>query len=801
MRISLNWLAEYVEISMSPAELAEKLTMAGIAVESVEDKRDVFRGIVVGRILDITRHPNAANLFVCKVDVGGGKPLNVVTAAANVKPALLAPVALPGSRLADGKEIKTVDFRGVVSQGMLCSGTELGLEKISEGIFILEEEKPLGQEIGIALGLNDVMFELELTPNRSDCLGMIGVAREVAALTGAKFNEPKFALREEETDISRMIKVEITDPALCPRYGGRIFTGVRIGPSPFWMRLRLLSAGIRPINNIVDITNYVMLEYNQPLHAFDYDRIGQGRIIIRPAREGEKVVTLDETERPLAAEDLVIADADTAMCLAGIMGGAETEVTAGTTTVFLEAANFHNITIRKAAQRLAMRTEAALRFEKGLDPATVPLGLNRAAYWIEAFGAGKVCRGIVDVYPHPEKKRVIRGETSRINKLLGTSLAAEEMLDILNRFEIKKVRGAASSWEVEAPSYRRDLICEADLAEEVARYYGYDRIPVTIPAATQIGIKTPVQQSEEEIRRILKGLGLDEITTYSVVSPKMLERLRIPEDDPLGRTFSLMAPLSEEQAVMRTTMLGSLLETAAYNLKRQADGVAMFEVGRVYLCQERQALADERLKIGVVISGGIETPGWTGPARKADFYALKGIWEALAGQCRISGFALVPSSHPSFHPGRAADIMIGGKNAGCFGEIHPLTAAAFELKERTCAMEVDFMSLLNASARELFCRSIPRTPQVSRDLALVVGKEIAAGDLFAAIEKTGGGILEHVLLFDQYTGPQVGEGRKSLAFRLNFRHPDTTLTDTEINNVMEKIVAKLVSSYQAQIRA
>ncbi|GAW92271.1 phenylalanine--tRNA ligase subunit beta [Calderihabitans maritimus] len=805
MRVPYNWLKEYVEVDLSPHDLADRMTMAGIAVDTVHYLAEGLERVIVGEIVDIQNHPNADKLVVCRVDVGQEAPLQIVTGAPNVAVGQRVPVALPGAQLPSGLKISTTSLRGVESQGMLCSAEELeldwqGLPGHEEGILILDGRAPVGESVAKVLGLDDYVLELDLTPNRADCLSIVNVAREVAAITGARLKLPEIVVEEIKGDISSMASVEIEDKNLCGRYIARIFTDIRIEPSPLWMQQRLHSAGVRPINNIVDITNYVMLELGQPLHAFDYDTLEGRRIIVRRARKGEKIVTLDQVERNLDPEMLVIADALHPVALAGVMGGLETEVTERTQNILLEAAHFNPTSIRRTSRKLGLRSEASMRFEKGVNIDGTLLAANRAAQLVNQLGAGKVVRGVIDCYETPAVPVSINLRVSRVNKVLGTELDREAVANILARLHFQVVPVNDDILKVDIPTYRLDVTREIDLVEEVARIYGYDQIPLTLPqGATAETKKNKLQKTEEKIRQVLADCGLMEVITYSFTSPKVFDRIRLPEEDPLRKVVRLRNPLSEEQSVMRTTLLPGLLETAQRNVSRNNRNMAIYEVGHVFIPKEEGKLPEERLKAAALVMG--QRPrGWNWPAQELDFFYLKGVLEELLEQLGISAWNLVRTTHPALHPGRTAEIRFNGETAGFMGEVHPDVQENYELPRRTCVFELDLVLLDRYSTDKKKYVPLPKFPAVERDLAVVVPEEVPVKEVEERIVQSGGDLLKAVRLFDVYRGEQIKPGYKSLAYSLLYQSPDRTLKDEEVNELHHKIIEALVDAVGAQLR-
>ncbi len=801
MRVSFEWLQEYVKIDIPVEELAERLTMAGIAVEEIEDQSVAYRGMVTARVLSLEKHPQADNLLIAQVDAGSSGKKQVITAAKNLKNGDLVPLALPGTVLPGGKTITEVNFKGIESQGMLCSGMELGIEKESTGIWIFEGEIGPGQPVAQVLGETDRVLVLELTANRPDCLGMIGVAREVAAILGIEYNPASTVLQEDGPDIKGVASVEIRDSDLCPRYAARVATGVKIEPSPEWMQRRLKAAGVRPINKIVDITNYVMLEYNQPLHAFDFDRIADRKVIIRRAENGEKLVTLDEVERSFAGDNLLIADPAGGLCVAGVMGGCTSEVTGNTVNLFLEAAYFSPISIRKTAKLLNMKTEASLRFERGIDPNGVISALNRAAYYIEKLGAGTVMKGYIDEYPQPVAPVIIQTTGPKINAWLGTDLPVFEITKLLKRLTLE-AEADQDTIRVTVPTFRPDITQIADLAEEVARLYGYNQIPTTIPKSSQIGERTQFQKFQNDCRELLQGIGLSEIMSYSLYAKNTAARLDLDLNDPYNKTVDLIVPLSEEQAVMRTNMVTGILQTLAFNSKRRQTDLSVYEIGRVYLPEAGEVLPREPLHLAIGLMGRVQDLGWNQNKAEFDFYDLKGILELIFTRFRLPVFTLNASTKPFLHPGQSAVIYINEKEVGFLGQIHPNVIREFEINKKALVMELDLtvLDMLRASSAVKFA-PLPKFPTVQRDLALVAPVEITTRSIMERIKGIGGELVERVELFDVYQGEQVPQGMRSLAFSLSYRSREKTLNDNEVNQIQEQLLAKLRSEYGATIRS
>ncbi|MHB1043774.1 MAG: phenylalanine--tRNA ligase subunit beta [Eubacteriales bacterium] len=804
MRVSYQWLKEYVNLTVSPRELADRLTLAGIAVENVIETGKAFNGVVTGRIESIGRHPNADKLFVTSVSTGREK-YQILTAATNVREGDVIPVALEGAVLASGLVIKKAKLRGIESRGMMCSGQELGIDPKTmppdqaHGIMILPPATPLGRDAKEVLGLDDYILELDLTPNRGDCLSMIGVAREVAALLGEEFRLPAPAFPELGESITGQAAVEIVEPELCRRYAARLFKNVHAGRSPLWMQNRLRAAGVRPISNIVDVTNYVMLEMGQPLHAFDYDTLKEGRIIVRRAREGERILSLDGVERALKTEMLVITDPGGPVAVAGVMGGLDTEVTEKTTAVLLESAFFNPVSIRRTAKALGMRSESSLRFEKGIDIGGCVRAADRAAQLIREMGDGDVVSGVIDNYPNPAETRTVILRPARVSHILGLDIPAGEASRILQSLQFK-VQEAGADLLVTVPSHRVDVSLEVDLVEELARVHGYGRFPATLPCGpTTHGAKTEWQSFTASLRDAMAEAGLSEVITYSFTSPRVFDLLGMPPDSPLRELVKVQNPLSEEQSVMRTLILPGLLEVLSRNFNRQVQDAAVYETGRVFYPQGPGRQPDER-PVCAAAAMGKSPAAWNGPAVQFDFYFLKGVLEAVFERLEAKGITFAPHEHPGFHPGRTAAVQAGGRLIGVVGEMHPDVMERMDLPGRIVAFEIDLTELFAVSGKRSPYRQLPKFPGVDRDLAVVVRQDVTAEDVREAIGRVGRDILRSVCLFDVYTGEQVPSGQKSLAFALKFQAEDRTLTDAEVNDCVEAAAAELKSRFGAELR-
>lgn len=806
MRVSYKWLKEYVDIPVSPGDLADRLTLAGIAVEGVHQQGAGIEKVYTGKILAIEPHPNADRLTVCKVTAGGPEDLQIVTGATNISTGDVIPVAVEGAHLAGGLVIKKSKLRGVESRGMLCSGQELGLDpktmpaEQAHGIMILSPDTQLGLDIKPVIGLDDAVLELDLTPNRGDAMSMVGVAREVAALLGQSLRLPVLDVEESGESTGGKVKIDIEDGELCRRYVAKVFTGIKIGPSPGWMQERLRAAGVRPISNLVDITNYVMMELGQPLHAFDYDTLQDGHIIVRRAMDGDVLVSLDGAKRKLNRDMLVIADPGGPVAVAGVMGGLATEVTANTRNVLLESAWFNPISIRKTSKALGLRSESSSRFEKGIDLTGCLRAARRASRLLADMGAGVVAPGEVDNYPSPYVPKTIVLRPERVEHILGTPVSAEDSADILGSLEFGVQKDGAGLM-VTVPGHRPDVSLEVDLIEEVARIYGYNRIPVTLPSgASTKGGRTREQSLEVAVKDRMAAIGLREVITYTFISPEAFTNINLPPESPLRQVMSLQNPLSEEQSVMRTTILPGLLEVLHRNANRKITNLSIFELGKVYLPGGSDALPEERPVLAAAAMGRTSR-GWNRPALEKDFYYMKGVLETLLRQSGVDEIYYEPlKDNPSYHPGRAARVTAAGSLLGIIGEVHPGVLDNYELPNRVVAMEIDFNVLAAVSGRAGKYSQLPRFPGIERDLAVVVSLQVPVRDIMAVIKKAGGRLLREIELFDVYRGEQVKQDCQSLAFSLTFRADDRTLTEDEVSGPLKAIQENMAGKFEAQLR-
>lgn len=806
MKASLTWMKDYVPVDTTkPAqELADVLTQAGIPVEDVISMDPGLKKIFTGKITEITKHPDADKLQVCQVaclDDKTGEEITkqIVTAATNVAVGQVVPVAYHKSRLADGTEIKKGKLRGEVSDGMFCSVAELGIPKDmvmpgeGEGIYILPEGTPIGMDIRDAVMLNDTVYEFELTPNRADCFSMIGLSREFAVLTNAQNTEPTVKVNENGTDVNDMVKIGIDDAELCSRFLVRVIGNVKVGPSPLWLQNRLRNGGIRPINNVVDVTNYVMLEYGQPMHAYDYDKVAGHQLTARAAKAGEALKTLDGTDRELTTDMLVIADANGPVGVAGVMGGLDSEVTEATTTIILESAVFKGSSIRRTARALGMRSEASGRFERGVNAEYSPVALDRAAQLLQELMEDiTVAKGVVDVYPAPAEARTVSFTVAAVNSYLGTDISAERMQEILTTLSFTWTQDG-DVITVGVPSWRGDVTVMPDIAEEVARIYGYDFIPNTTPWANlNSGTMSDKKLLTKAIRQTLVTQGLSEIITFSFMHTDSLKKLLIPETDSRYQAVPILNPITEEFPVMRTTLIPSMLDTAARNLAQKNHDLWLFEAGAVY---EPKALPItelpvEKYHVSGLMMGKTTDLQWAQPQRDTDFYDVKGVLEAVLKELRIEA-TIERSKETYLHPGVSAQYVVDGTVIATLGEVHPQVMKAYDLPGKAYLFDIDVTAILGLTRGQLRYQGISKFPGTARDLAIVAPKTVSSEAISQVIYEKGGQYLERAFVFDVYEGAHIEEGHRSLAYNLSFRSNEGTLTDEDIQPAIDDILAAL----------
>ena len=786
MDLSLRWLADYVDTGVTPKQFCDAMTMSGSKVECFNEEADYISNVVVGKILKIEKHPDADKLQICQIDIGREEPIQIVTAAQNVYEGMMVPAALDNSTLAGGVKIKKGKLRGVPSNGMMCSVAELGVTvhdfpyAIEDGIMDIKEDCKPGDDIRTALGLNDTTVEFEITSNRPDCLSVLGLAREAAATFGKELHMPEVKIENETGDISDLLSVEVKNPTLCRRYVARMIKNIKVAPSPRWMRERLRASGVRPINNLVDITNFVMLEYGQPMHAFDYKYLAGNKIVVRNAEEGESIMTLDGVERKLSPEMLCICDAEKPSCVAGVMGGEYSGIQDDTNTVVFESASFLGSSVRTTAKKLGMRTESSGRFEKNLDSRMCIDAVNRACQLVEMLGAGEVIGGYIDIDNEGDEPYTIEFCPEWINKFLGIELEAEKMVEILEKIGYK-VEGNV----ITVPSFRcGDTRHKADIAEEIARFYGYDVIPNTAVQGASQGALTLRQQFEKKLSRLLMANGCYEVQTYSFISPKYYDKIGLAEDSELRRSVVITNPLGEDTSVMRTTCIPSMLEVVARNYNNRNVAGRFFELGTVYLPKESADILPEERGVAVIGSYG----------EKEDFFALKGILLEALDKLGVYGVEYTANKeNPTFHCGRCADISIGEKKIGEIGEIAPAVLENYGIGTRAYVATLDIADIFDARIVEKKFKPTPKFPASTRDLAIICDDELPAAALEKAIRQGAGKLLEKVELFDVYKGSSIAEGKKSVAYTMTLRAADRTLTVEECDRAVNKVLKELAN--------
>ena len=798
MKVPMKWLKEYVDVNMTAEGYASRMVMTGTGVEGVEKTGAQFDNVVVGHVLSCVDHPNSDHLHICMVDVGGDEPIQIVCGAPNVHAGMRVAAALDGAHLPGNVRIKKGKMRGEVSMGMLCSGPELDVPAGlyphigDEGIIEIFEDVAPGTDVKAVFGLGDDIVDFEILANRPDCLSVWGLARESSAVLEEHFVMPEIAVTEDgQGTFDDYARVEVLDDEACPRYCARVITDVKIGPSPKWMREYLYGAGVRPINNIVDITNFVMLETGHPMHAFDLSKVKDQTIVVRRAKPGEQLTTLDGKTHVLDETMLVIADKQDATGLAGIMGGEESEIVGDTASVLFECAAFERANNRITARKLGVRTEASGRFEKGVCPATAMEALDRACMLVNMLECGKVVPGCYDHYPHPAETREIDVSVSRICRRIGVEVPGETMEDILNRLYIDTTLVGADTLHCEIPAFRQDMEGEADVSEEVLRMYGYDHIPSTLMnAVTMPGFRDQKTAFADRVKAALVGMGLFEILNYSFISPRWIEKLNLADDDPRRNTVTLRNPLGEDTSVMRTTLAPSMLNTVAANLNRGNTEGRLFELSRVFVPAEKAGeLPTEKTALCVGCFG-----------EDVDFYTVKNIVVWLLAKFGVTA-AIEAAGDGYYHPGRKAVMSVDGVKVAALGEIHPDVADAFDISRRVYVAEVDLDALMPLEQDFYGIKPLPKFPAVSRDIAVVVAETVGAGSMMDVIRKTAQKTLEDVKLFDIYRGDKLGRGVKSVAYSITLRAADRTLTDEEINATMDKVLKALNAQFGAELRA
>jgi phenylalanyl-tRNA synthetase beta chain len=802
MKITLNWLKDYVPIERDAHEIAEALTMVGLEVESLMDRFEYLNTVKVGRVLDIKPHPDAARLKICDVEMGG-EHLKIVCGALNVQKNRLFPVALPGTVFPDGKKLEKTMIRGILSEGMICSEKELGLGFDQSGVMTLKSGIKSGERLANALHLSDTVLEISVTPNRPDCLSVLGIAREVSGIFGIKLNYPKTGIRENENRLSEMTSVRIASPDLCPRYAARLLYDIKVAPSPFWLQDRLISIGVRPINNIVDITNYVLMETGQPLHAFDFDRLDENRILVRTAEPGEIFTTLDGKQRNLPSEALMICDGQKPVAIGGIMGGMNSEISETTRRVFIESAYFNPISIRKTAKALGLSTEASYRFERGVDPDGTITALDRAAGLMLDISGGKLVEGLIDENPLPVPRKKISLSITRAGELLGFDCKESQIKKLLSSLEFEVKKQDEDHLQVAAPSFRVDILRPEDLMEEIARLSGYDQIPVTFPVI-HAGYRIPnrIVEIRNRVKDILVGLGFTEVINYSFIHKTSPDRLRVPERDLRKKAVTVLNPLSEDQSTMRTSLIPGLLETLHRNISQQVKTLRVFEIGKTFIPKEKEDLPDEIEMLCLLWSGLRFTPSWYGKETPCDLFDLKGVIESLFEKLRIHDPVFFRTPIKECHytrPGHTGAICLKEGTIGLLGEIHPEVMDKFDIRQPAYIAELNLNTLFPSIPEIKKSMPISRYPSVSRDFTIIVDNQVEAWEILNYVKKTHVELIENVQLFDVFDKAPIPAGRKSISFRITYRSMEKTLEDIEINRIHHDISTLLLNSFNASL--
>ncbi|SFA89372.1 phenylalanine--tRNA ligase subunit beta [Selenomonas ruminantium] len=809
MQVSIKWLNDYIKFNETAEELADKYTMSGVPVENVIRADEGLDKVVTGRIEKLEAHPDSDHLQICQMNVGEPELIQIITGAQNVAEGQVVPVAMVGAHLPNGLHIKKGKLRGLPSNGMLCSAEELKMDltKLTEeeknGIYILPADTPVGVPAKDVLGLDDVVLEFELTANRADCFSVVGLVREAAVLTGNEPHYPEISVKEDdEAKAADMIKIGI-ESDLCDRFAARVIKNVKVGPSPEWMQQRLEGAGIRAINNVVDVTNFVMVELGQPMHAYDYDEIAGHSLTARLAKEGENLHTLDDSSRIAKGTELVIADCEKPAGLAGVMGGLESEVTEKATTIVLEAASFNGASIRRTSRACGLHSEASGRFERGVDVTAIPRALDRACQLLQEMGACTVTQGMVDVYPKQKEQTEIHYTAEQINARLGTQLSAAKMMEILTSLGFA-VRTEGEGFVAKVPTWRNDCTCMEDLSEEVSRIYGFDNIAPTLPwGAVMQGKQSPRQDFIDKIKEILVGLGMTEELSFSFTNTDLLDKMLVPADSELRKAVPIMNPLTDDYPLVRTSLLTSIMENAVRNFSRKNMDLRLFDVAPVFFPKQLPVTEqpEEVVKLVGLMTGRRNTVGWNQTNDMIDFYDMKGLVEELLASLSISKYTVEAGEHFALHPGKTAFFKKGREVIATLGELHPQAAENFGIKQKVYLFEMDVEVLMKYTAKNFHFDSLPKFPATSRDLAIVVDKDAEAGKIEQVITKNGGKHFKSVTLFDVYTGEHVAEGKKSLAFNLQFQSKDKTLTDEEADTAFNNILKAVEKQFGAELRA
>ena len=800
MKVSLSWLEAFVPVEMDVKELTEALTMAGLEVEAAIDRYDYLSSVFVGRVATVKNHPNADRLKLCDVALEE-KTYQVVCGAPNVTEGMLAPLALPGTRLPNGTTLSRGSIRGENSEGMLCSEAELELGLDASGIMSLDDDLVVGENLARALKLADPVLEIDLTPNRPDCLSIIGTAREVAVIQGRKISVDPVQLTESGREIDHYTSVTVDAPDDCPRYTARLIENITVAPSPLWLQNRLISVGLRPINNIVDITNFVLMEYGQPLHAFDFDMLAEKRIVVRTAHAGEKFTTLDSKERTLSEDMLLICDGEKPVGLAGVMGGLNSEIEDTTTRVLIESAYFNPASIRKTAKTLGLNTDASHRFERGIDPEATPLALDRAAQLMLELGNGTLVSGVIDVKGTLPQPATINLTVEETNRLLGTDLDGAEIKRLLASIEFQVEDNGHETLKVTAPSYRVDIARTVDLIEEVARLTGYNNIPRTHPlVAAETRTPSKALLERDRIKRIMTGFGFTEAVNYAFMDSQACDRLKLATNDDRRRFVEILNPLTEDQTVMRTSLIPGLLKSMHRNISRQVKRIELFEVGKVFIQENKQGLPEETEMLGGILSGAASPLAWKVKEAPFDFYDMKGVVEGLLSALNIkaAAFTALPDDQCFYtRPGHAAHIIHNQAVLGHVGELKPEVLKAYDLKQRAWIFELDLSRLYDLIPDFNQAGVIPKFPATSRDATIIIDRDIEAGNILDYVRNMDEALVEAITLFDVFTGAPIAKGKKSVSFRITYRSLTETLEDEVINQLHKEITFKVIDRFNA----
>ncbi len=804
MKVSLSWLNEYVSVDMDVSALADALTMAGLEVDTVTDRYEYLRNVLTGRVLSVSSHPNADKLKICKVDIGENV-ISVVCGAPNVRKDSIGAVALPGMVFPDGRVLEKGVIRGEESEGMLCSETELGIGPDASEIMVLNSNISVGIHLAEALNLSDTVIEIDLTPNRPDCLSIIGIAREVAVFQGTTITYPDIPISDSDRTILDYTSVTIDDPERCPRYAAKLVFDITVAPSPFWLQDRLMSVGLRPVNNIVDITNFVMMETGQPLHAFDFDRLSENRIVVRCADKGETFTTLDQKERALTTNMLMICDGKKPVALAGIMGGMNSEIDDSTTRVFLESAYFDPVCIRKTSKKLSLNTDASHRFERGVDPAGTVAAMNRAAQLMAEMAGGRLIGGSIDNHPAPICAKKIILDVKQTNNRLGTDLNRYEMSKYLKSIEFTVEDQGDTSLSVVPPFFRVDVSRPEDLMEEVARLSGYNNIPTTfphIPAEVRLPVK--LLRERGRIRNLMTGFGYTEVVNYSFIHPSFCDNLQLNEDDSRRNVVEILNPLTEDQAVLRTSLIPGLLKTMHHNTSHQIKNIRIFEIGKTFFSSGKDNQPDEVEFLSGLLTGSRFDLSWHFSETECDFYDIKGVVEELLNSLRVDNIKFTSRSDVSLDytlPGHTAQIFAGEERIGQVGRLHPRVLKPFDLKQTAYIFEINLDSLIPHIPDTKFSKSVPRFPFISRDITIIIDKDTESRNILEYLDNIGEQLVEGIHLFDVYEGKPVSAGKKSISFRIIYRSPDQTLEDEQVNSIHHAITGRLIDEFHATLPA